>query len=208
MKLQISFDVSDLTNALDIAKKVEPYCDIFEVTTILIYKYGIHALQEFKKTFPQKTILADSKIVDRGRAATTLFNTTDVDWITVMAGTAKEVIHAAAATAHASNKKVMLDLLDSSSPEQSAMEAQGLNVDALLFHKPFDEKDSVTFLEKWDSVRGNTQLPIFIAAYMSSELVDKVIALKPDGIVVGSAITEAEDPTKAAEELYQLCNKS
>ena len=38
MKLQISFDIADLQEALTKAKQVAPLCDILEVGTILIHR--------------------------------------------------------------------------------------------------------------------------------------------------------------------------
>ena len=85
--------------------------------------------------------MADSKIVDRGNDATTLFVNAGADWVTVMAGTSRVVIHETCATAHSFGKRVLLDLLDAPAIGQSALEAKALGVDALLFHQPHDEKE-------------------------------------------------------------------
>ena len=63
MKLQISFDLTDLDKALDIAAQVAPYVSILEVGSLLLYKYGIQAVERFRKAFPNKTILVDAKSV-------------------------------------------------------------------------------------------------------------------------------------------------
>lgn len=207
MKLQISFDMPDLDKAVLIAQQVAPYCDILEIGTLLIYKYGIHAIEIFKQQCPKKTILTDTKIVDRGRIAATLFCSTKTDWFTVMAGTGKDVIHTACTTAHEQNKKVMIDLMDSSSPGQSALDAQSLGANALLFHQPYDEQKSLVFLDQWDMVRGNTQLPIFVSAHINRENIDKIISIAPDGIIIGRAIVQAENPAQEAQFFYELISK-
>src|SRR5690606_12376783 len=143
MKLQISFDLLDLDKALAIGTEVAHNADIIEVGTILIYRHGIKAVEQFKKAFPEKIILADTKIVDRGKEIAELFAQAGADWITVMAGTSPHVIHATTTAAHHSNVKVMLDLIDSSSIGQSALEAKNLGADALLFHQPYSEQDSL-----------------------------------------------------------------
>ena len=193
MKLQISFDLLDLDRALDIGSEVAQYADIVEIGTLLIYQHGIDAVKQFKNTFPEKTILADTKIVDRGKEVTELLSDAGADWITVMAGTSAQVIHATTTAAHQANVKVMLDLIDSSSIGQSALEAKNLGVDALLFHQPYSEQDSLMFLDKWDMIKGNTSLPIFVSAKINRENVDKIVAIKPDTIIVGLSITNAED---------------
>ena len=149
MKLQIAFDCTDLDQAITIAKEVAQHADILEIGSVLIYKYGEQAIKRFRDEFPQKTLLADAKIADRGKEAVTIFAQAGADWITVMAGTGKNVIHIACTQAHSLGKKIILDLLDSSSLGQSALEAQSLGVDALLFHKPSDEEDQLSFLDRW-----------------------------------------------------------
>lgn len=208
MKLQVAFDTLDLEQSLDIAQQISEYVDILEVGTLLIYKYGSKAIEEFRKEFKQKKLLADSKIVDRGKNAATLFLNADVDWITVMAGTGRSVIHDVCATAHSFGKKAMLDLLDSPALGQSAMEAQSLGIDALLFHEPHDEKDPTTLLDKWDLVRGNSELPIHISAPMDRENIHEFLRLKPEVIVIGSAIVKAKDPAEEAKYFADLIKQS
>ena len=126
MKLQISFDLIDLEKAIAIGSEVAQYADIIEVGTILIYHHGTAAIKQFKEAFPDKVILADTKIVDRGKEVVELFAQAGADWITVMAGTSPHVIHATTTAAHSANVKVMLDLIDSDSVGQSAQAAPDL----------------------------------------------------------------------------------
>lgn len=206
MKFQVSFDFIDLEKSLDIASEIVDYVDIFEVGTILIYKHGVRAVELFKNRFPNKKILADIKIADRGKEVVTLFANAGADWMTVIAGTGKNVIHTACTAAHDFGKKIMLDLLDASSVGQSAMEAKNLGVDALLFHQAFDEQETV-LLDKWDMVKGNSELPVFVAAKISRESVHEIIRLRPEGIIIGRAITGAENPAKEAQYFSKLTHE-
>lgn len=207
MKLQISFDLVDLDKALAIAVEVAQYADIIEVGTILIYQHGTTAVSRFKEAFPDKVILADTKIVDRGKEVAELFAQAGANWITVMAGTSAHVIHATTTAAHNANVKVMLDLIDSDSVGQSALEAKNLGVDALLFHQPYSETESLVFLDKWDMIKGNTNVPIFVSAKINRDNVDKIAALHPDVIIVGLTITEAEDSAQEAAYFAALVSK-
>lgn len=194
MKLQISFDMIDLDKALEIAGQIADSVDILEVGTLLIYNHGVLAVSSFKKKFPNKIILADTKIADRAKESVQLFAQAQADWVTVMSGTSKNVIHSACTIAHELNKKVMLDLIDTSSLGQSALEAKNLGADALLLHQAFDEREAVPFLEKWEMLRGNSSLPIFISSKIDRSTIEQVIDLKPDGILLGEVITESGDP--------------
>jgi 3-hexulose-6-phosphate synthase len=204
MKLQVSFDIIDLDHSIAIAGQIAEFVDIFEVGTLPIYKYGVKAIETFHTHFPQKKILADAKIADRGRDATALFVNAGANWITVMAGTGKMVIHDACTAAHSFNANVLLDLLDAPSIGHSAMEAKDLGVDALLFHQPHDEKDTATIFEKWEMVKGNSDLPVHISAKIGRSNIHEIIQLKPDVIVVGSAIIMADNPALEAKYFADL----
>lgn len=181
MKLQISFDHTDLDQALDAAAKVQQYADILEVGSLLIYKYGVTATTKFKEKFPDKLILSDAKIIDRSKDAVTMFAIAGSDWITILSGASKSTIQSATMTAHELGKKIMLDLIDSTSLGQSALEAKGLGVDALVFHK--DHKEIHLFLEEWEMVKGNTSLPIFIHTIVNKDNISELLTLGAAGII-------------------------
>ena len=206
MKLQISFDLTDLEKALSIAQHVTPFADILEIGTLLIYAHGIRAIEQFRATFPNATLLADTKIVDRGKECATFFASAQSNWISVMAGTNKNVIHAVCSTAKESGMQVMLDLIDSKEYGQSSLEAKNLGVDALLLHEPYIiTQQPLAFLDQWDQIRSNTDLPIYISAHINRENIDDIIKVKPEGIIVGRAITESDDPRSQAEFFYTIC---
>lgn len=205
MKLQIAFDIQDLGSCLKIAKQVEPYCDRFEICSILLYKYGIEAIKQFRKTFPDKELLVETQIVERGKDITNLCLDAGADWVTVMAGANQQVTHNVCSAA-GSKKNVMLDLSDTNLLGQASMDAKALGVDAILFYKPHERKDaqSIATLDQWEIVRGNTQLPIYVTAHIDRESVQRLLLLKPDGIVIDRAITEHENPAEEAEYFYNL----
>lgn len=207
MKLQIAFDMSNVEKALEIATQVADYADIFEVGTLLLYSHGVKAVKLFKEQFPRKQILADAKIIDRGKEAISLFAEAGADWVTVMAGTGKDVIHAACTAAHQAKIQIMLDLVDAASLGQSAMEAKNLGADALLFHQAFDEKESVQFLDKWEMVKGNTQLPVFVSAKITRDTINYFLSLRSDGLIIGKSITDSSDPGQEAQYFKDLLSR-
>jgi len=207
MKLQISFDIPDLDKALQIASTIHERLTIIEVGSLLIYKYGDNAIRQFRELFPQKTILANMKIVDKGKEATIIAINAGADWVTVLAGTNRNIIHTVCSTAHALGKKVMLDLIDTNSPGQSALEAQSLGVDALLFHKPVDDDVQLTTLERWDMVKGNTKLPIFVSGNVNRTNIATVLEIAPDGVVIGKSIIENDNPLEEIQYFSSIIDK-
>lgn len=208
MKLQISFNLIDLDKAVQIASDNVNDIDIIEIGTVLIYQYGIEAIKRFKAEFPEKTILADTKIVHRGKDVAELCAQAGADWITVMAGAPANTIHSTTTTAHNLNMKVMLDLIDASSIGQSALEAKNLGVDALLFNQSYNDTDALIFLDKWDMIKGNTSLPIFVSGAIDRTNIDKIIALRPDTIIIGSTIINEESNSNETHSFADLINKS
>jgi 3-hexulose-6-phosphate synthase len=205
MKVQLAFDTPDLEKALSIAKMVEPYVDSFEIDSLLLFQHGVSAIEIFRKEFPSKILIANTKIMDRSKQIVTLFSHAGADWVTIMAGGNRNVIHTACVTAHDQGKHIMLDLLDACSLGQSALEAKSMGVDALLMHIPYQE-DNIRFIDTWDMVKGNTTLPIYIAGKITPDLLEMIKAIKPHGIVVGKAITESENPVQEAQFFNNFFN--
>ncbi len=199
MKLQISFELTNLSDALDLAKKTHQYADIIEVGTLLIYKEGVKAVEAFRKEFPDKEILADIKICDRPKDAVKMFVEAGANIITVLAGTSTENIHNAVQTAHSLNAKIALDLMDSYSAGQSAIDAENLGVDLLIFIRTKDPDASM--IEDWSQLKANTKLPIFIAGHINKNNIKSVIDLNPSGIAIGKAIISSSDPVKEIDIL-------
>ena len=205
MKLQIAFDLLDLERCLSIAEQVESYADRFEIGAPLLYAHGIEAIKSFKKKFPHKEFIAETQIVDRGKDITSLYINEGVDWITVMAEANKHVIHSVCTTAQQYKKYVMLDLLNTDHIGQSAMDAQTLGVDALLFHISHEKNRSILEFDEWEMVRGNSKLPIYIASEINRSNINQVLALKPNGIIIGKAIVQSENPAQEAAFFHSLC---
>lgn len=204
MKLQISFDMTDLNKAIQIALKVENFADIFEIGTPLIYKEGINAIKTFKDKFPDKKLFADTKLVDRVEDIIILLSNSGANYISVLAGTSNSIIQNSSRIAHSLKSQIALDLVDSYSMGQSAMDAKALDVDVIIFHRPYESDQFTKTLENWETTKGNTDLPIFIAGEINKKNIDKVIELKPQGIVIGHAITKEKDPEKEAAYFKSL----
>ncbi|MDP3788179.1 MAG: hypothetical protein Q8Q60_02550 [Candidatus Chromulinivorax sp.] len=200
MKLQIAFDLLDLEKCLDVAKSVEMYADSFEIRSSLLLKYGIHIIEQFKSTFPNKELFVETQIVSHAQDIVPMCIKAGADWVSVMAGTTQEIIHGVSILANQKKKSVTLDLLDANSIGQAAMDAKKLGVDALLYHNIYDHQDEASFaMEEWDDLRGNSNLPIYITSNIDRDNINFIISLQPDVIVIGKTITMVANPATEAE---------
>jgi len=204
MKLQISYDLTNLSEALEIAKKTAPFADVIEVGNPLIISHGLDAIKAFRTAFPDKEIVADAKIVDRVTETIPLLSKAGANYITVLYGTSNKVIQKATSVAHEADAKILLDLIDPETMSQAAHDAESLDVDRILFHYPHESHETYSHLDEWETVKGNTDLPIFISGRIAKDQIKEIIKLKPKGIVVGEAITKASDPEKEAKYFKEL----
>ncbi len=203
MELYISFDLPDIDQALKIAHQVEPYASGFDIGSLLLYKYGVQAIEQFKEQFKAKIINVDAKLVIHGKETVALLAHAGADWITVMGGTRKEVIHAACTQAHNMSKRILLDVSNASSYGQTALDAQSLGVDALLLRTMYDTNEQLLFKDQWTMIRGNTPLPIYLTGKISLENIENIREIQPNGVFVGRAITQAENPAEVAKQLKE-----
>lgn len=198
MKLQISYDFTNLSQALEIAKQTAQFADILEVGTPLLIAEGVNAIKAFLEAFPETPIVADAKLVDRVSNVIPILTKAGASYITVLYGTSNKVIQKASSVAHAKDAKIILDLLDAETMGQAARDAESLDVDLVLFHYPHEVSEFYNNMDQWEIVRGNTDLPIFVSGRIAKEHVGEIKKLKPQGIVIGEAITKAKDPLQAA----------
>lgn len=207
MKLQISFDFTNIGEALNVAREVVDLCDIIEIDTMLLQACGSEGVRAIREAFEKKTLLVDTKLVDCAESIIPVLAQAGADWITVLAGSSQEGIRAICKEAQKHNLKVLLDLIDASSKEQSALEAKSLGAHALLFHHPYDTDASLIFLDKWQMIKENASLPIFISAHINRTNFEQIVDLKPYGVIVGKSITKAENPALEAEYYYRITSR-
>lgn len=206
MKLQICFEDLELNEALKLAKKISNFCDTIEIGNSLLLEYGIKVVEKFRKKIKDKNLLLDTRFTDSPISnITKKLYQEGADWLTVMSNAPKPMIHHLTTLSKNNNKKVMMDMLNAISAGQIAMEAKTLGVDAILIKHRVDE-DEIQFIDKWEMVSGNSNLPIYISTECSDiENIKKIISLNPAGIVIGKSITHSEDPEKIASHIYEFC---
>ncbi len=206
MKLQISYNFSQLSTALEVAKQTAAYADIIEIGSTLLYIEGIKVIRAFKDLFPDKSICVDTKLIESAHDLIKIGSLQGANYFTLLAGAANHVVQSSTSTAHANRSRIMLDLIDAPSTGQSAMDAATLEVDYLLFHRSNPSTSSTDLHEEWMNVKGNTTVPIFIAGKVDRASIAHLCNLKPAGIIVGHAITHADNPEAEAQHFKSVVN--
>jgi len=207
MKLHITYDLSDLSQALKIAEQTAEFADIIGIGSLLIFKEGVKAIQTFKAAFPNKPLFAEVKISEKADEAIALIANAGASYITVLAGASHHTIKKAVDAAKGLDVKIALDLLGAPSIGQSALDAKTLGAHVLILHRPPTTDEETDLDAEFSNVRDNSQLPIFITGKIDESNIEKIRDLRPQGIMIGAAITKADNPAKAAYNFKMLLEK-
>lgn len=213
-KLQVALDVVNLEEALRIANQVFSYVDIIEAGTPLIKSEGIRAIKILKESFPEKLVCADLKTADAGYLEVKMAAEADADIISILADAYESTIEEALRASLDYNVKIMADLIVSRKPIKRLKEIidlnyKGKNLSYALAHSGLDRQASrrapLSEIEAMAQVSNHPKLAI--AGGIKPSDVQNIIQYPISIIIVGGAITKAENPREIAKKLKVLINK-
>jgi 3-dehydro-L-gulonate-6-phosphate decarboxylase len=136
-KLQLALDTFDLPSALGPLQKAAPYLDVIEVGTILCFAEGMRAVREIRSLFPEKTVLADVRIVEAGGLISKMAFEAGANWVSVVSGAALSTMEAVAKEAQKHNGDVQIELFDRWT-EEDAHEWLNLGIRQVITHRSRD----------------------------------------------------------------------
>ncbi len=206
-KLQVALD-GDLTPALDILAQVHAYIDIAEVGTPLIFREGMHGVRKIREAYPALTILADLKIMDAGEHEAQIAFDAGANIVTVMGVTNDATVRGAVKSAQSSAGQVMIDMMQVAHPLNRVNALLTMGCDILCVHTAFDLQSTQTSpYEELKHLR--EQLPsaqLAIAGGVNLDRLDDILPYTPDIIIVGGAITRADNPASIAQAIADKIN--
>lgn len=203
MKLQLALDDITLENAIELVKNVEEYIDIIEVGTPMVIEYGMEAVRTMKKNFPKKEVLADLKIMDAGYYEAEEALKAGADYITVLGVTDNLTIKGCVDAAAAYNGQVVVDMICVANLEERIKKVEELGVDFVSVHIGVDQQAAgrtpIDDLKIMSRVASSAK--VSVAGGISVKTIEEYKNYSPAVVIVGSGITHAENPVKAAEKL-------
>jgi 3-hexulose-6-phosphate synthase len=207
MNLQLALDRLTWEECFQLLEETKDYVDWIEVGTGVIKEYGMSIVREMKKLYPDKVLVADMKTCDAGSHEAAQAFQAGADITTVMAFSADKTIEDTLQTAKRFNKRIMIDLLGVTD-RQRIVELQQLGVDLVSLHFGKDmQKQGELGAEHFSLTEGFINLEVATAGGITLASLPKVVQTRPDTIIVGSAITKAENPREAAAAMKGMLNK-
>src|ERR1041384_4436456 len=140
--LQLAVDVLTTSEARRIVEQVHPHFDIAEIGTPLIIEEGLAALEALKQNHPDKTYLADLKIMDAGYIEARSAFQRGANLVTVLGVTDDKTIANALKAAREFGGRIMVDLINVPDVVVRAKELERLGVPILCLHTAYDRQQS------------------------------------------------------------------
>lgn len=207
--LQVALDLTSIDRALSIAEKAWGNgADILEVGTPLIKSEGLKAVKILRREFPDAVIVADMKTVDVGDLEVSLAAEAGADIVTVMGFAWDSTINVAVRAAKEYGVLVEADLMYVEDIVRRARRLRELGVDIIGLHIGIDvqKERGITASTLIEEVRKVVEVfgnNVSVAGGLREDNVGNVVKAGARIIVVGSAITKADDPGVATRRIKE-----
>lgn len=202
MKLQLSCDLLSIDEAQKLIEETIESVDIIEMGTPFILKNGLQVVKIFKEQFPEKTILADMKIMDGGYEEAQMAFESGADIVTVLAVASINTIQKVIQCCRKYNRQVMVDMIEVVDIKKRVELLDTLDPDYICVHTAVDNQlydNPLAELALIKSLRPSAK--IAVAGGIKLETIDDVIGEKPDIIIVGGGIVKASSPGTTARAI-------
>ncbi len=207
--IQVALDFVDIPRAINVAKEaVEGGIDWIEAGTPLIKSCGLESIRQLKKLFPNKTIIADMKIMDAGRTEVEIAAKSGADIVVVMGNASDETIKESIEAGKNYGAKIMVDLMETAYNLERAKQVAKLKPDYIGTHIPIDQQmtGKITF-EGLREISKNISIPIAVAGGLNSENVVDAVKAGAEILIIGGAITKAKNASIATKKIKEAVSK-
>ena len=209
MRLQVALDLVDLEQAVDMARRLHSAraVDVIEAGTPLIKAYGTLAVSRLRACCRDSIIFADLKTMDVGALEARLAHEAGADMASVLAAAPVDTIREFVEECRRLGLKSVVDFIGVQDVEGRLREI--LNVarpDYVGLHVGVDVQRSrgltaESLVDEAEGIKRRFGVGVTIAGGIDASSALKLRGRDIDIVVVGRAITSAQDPVKAALEI-------
>ena len=200
MLLQVAFDKPE---HLALMSRVAAFADIIEVGTPVLKRFGLSAISTARELCPDRLVMADTKTVDGGQLEARMVFGAGAAFMTVLSSTSRATHNAVHEVAAEFGASVVVDTITESGkpvliPADLTFPASFAYV---AVHSPTDARlagdTSTRHIDAVKEMR-DRGYRVSLAGGIGPDTLEAVLAVEPDIVVVGSAITEAPNPEEIA----------
>ena len=206
MKIQLAVDLTTTKEAVELLEEVAEYVDIIEVGSPLVVSEGLHAVREIRKRYPDKTILADCKIMDGANFIGAMAYDAGADIVTVVAAAHDYTIMEHVRTAHERGKLAEVDMMNIVDIEKRAQELMDMGVDIVCMHASAEAlRPNEVFINRIKRMLSVVPCEkASVANSLNFNTLDRVLVYKPEIVVVSVPILSATDKKSAAKKVREI----
>ncbi|MEM3852562.1 MAG: 3-hexulose-6-phosphate synthase [Methanomassiliicoccales archaeon] len=198
-KLQLALDFTIAKRAIQVAKEASRSgVDWIEAGTPLIKSEGMEIVRTLKREFPSHKIVADMKIADVGGMEVEIAAKAGADIVTIMGVSDDGTISEGVLSARQYGAEVMVDLISVHDKVKRAKEAEKMGASYLCVHVGVDQQmRGESPINELRAVSKAVGIPVAAAGGLNSETIPEIMDAGASIIIVGGAITKAQDPAAA-----------
>ena len=206
MKLQLALDVIDTGKALRVAELAHDFVDLIEIGTPLLKHGGVSVIETMCRRFPDKPIVVDAKTMDAGACEADFCFTAGAAAVTVLGVAGSATIEAVVLSADRHGGKAIVDLLGVEDKEQTTKEAINLGAWLVVLHTGIDQQrgGSSVLCELASTIPRLRGARFAVAGGITLSSLQTVATYRPDIVIVGAAISHAEQPAAVAREARKI----
>ncbi|NLV72887.1 MAG: DUF561 domain-containing protein [Actinobacteria bacterium] len=203
--LQLALDFVDLPRALQVAEEaVAGGADWLEAGTPLIKSEGLQALRELKARWPGKTIVADMKTMDAGRAEVECAAKAGARVVGVLGAASDATIKECVEAARNYGAEIVVDMIQVEDVVARARAVEEMGANYVGIHLAIDEQmQGKTPWEKLREVAKAVSVPIAVAGGINSETAALAVEAGASIVIVGGAITKSVNATEATKAVKE-----
>lgn len=208
MRLQLALDMLHTDEALRILELTAEYVDIIEIGTPLLKHEGVSVVKKIKELYPLHEIMVDMKTMDVGEYEANFGFKAGGDIVTVLGCADDDTIIGTIKSAFKNCKKSQVDLINVDSKLERGTWAHRQDADFIGIHTGIDQQlqGETPFETLRELCKVIPTRQISVAGGINLETFPKILTYRPGIIVVGGAITNAEDPIYVASKMRNMLN--
>ena len=200
-RLQLACDMTSVEMLMGLVPKLVEYVDIFEMGTPMCLMNGVRPAALVHEAYPDKEVLADTKIFDGGKLESEMYIDAGASYITVMSRTNNQTIRQCIEACHAKNAKCVVDLMCEQDFDKRVPELEEMGADILAVHVAYDDYMStgMTPLKSLKELsRVVKKAKTAVAGGIKIDNIKDYMQYNPEIVIVGGSILGSKNPIEAA----------